>query len=198
MPKLIWAFLSLLILAGSSARATTIYAAAPQNPVSVGDTFAVTVGISGVKDLYAFQFDLDFDPTLLAARSVTEDGYFRMNGVAFSPGFIDNALGVVSFVGDSLSGPGPGLTGSSELATVYFTALNQGVTKADLGNVILLDSGLNSLGFASQNADINIGRVATTPEPPSIDLLAMGAGFFGLLAVARHRFLPDHSCRWLC
>lgn len=39
---------------------------------AVGDTFAVNVNVDGVSDLYAWQLDLTFDPTLLAAVSVSE------------------------------------------------------------------------------------------------------------------------------
>src|SRR5690349_16751681 len=69
----------------------------PATNQASGDTFTVDVNVSGVADLYAFQFDLTFDPTLLFAVLVTEGGFLPGGGTTFFiPGTIDNVGGDIT------------------------------------------------------------------------------------------------------
>src|ERR1017187_6017230 len=89
----------------------------------LGSSFSVDVNITGVTDLYAFQFDIGFNPGVLSAASVTEGSLFSSIGVFFSPGLIDNIGGTITFIGDSLSGPGPGVSTDGTLATIAFDTI---------------------------------------------------------------------------
>ena len=81
---------------------------------SVGDEFAVDVNISNVTDLYAWQLDLAFDPSVLAADPLgpTEGSFLSGAGPTFFiGGTVDNVGGTVSNNADTLEGPIPGATG---------------------------------------------------------------------------------------
>src|SRR5262245_49893384 len=103
--------LSLFVVAGAARAAGTISVLGPPTPQPVGTTFTVTVQVSGITNLYAAQFDLQFNPAVLTAVSVAE-GVFLPSGATtlFIPGTIDNVTGKISFIADTRIGPVPGAT----------------------------------------------------------------------------------------
>jgi hypothetical protein len=48
--------------------------------VNTGQTFNLNVSISGVTDLFSWQFDLSFDHTLLTANSISEGPFLKTGG----------------------------------------------------------------------------------------------------------------------
>ncbi|MBZ5634921.1 MAG: cohesin domain-containing protein [Acidobacteriia bacterium] len=137
--------------------------------VGVGSTFSVPVTISGTSDLYAFQFDLSFDPSILQLQSVAEGPFLPSAGATFFiPATIDNVLGVASFTADSLLGPGPGAAGAGILASFNFQAFAGGTSTLSLANVILLDSNLNDIQFETTGGGV---IVTSVPEPASAWLI---------------------------
>src|ERR1017187_1269250 len=134
----------------------------------LGSLFSVDVNITGVTDLYAFQFDIGFNPGVLSAASVTEGSLFSSIGVFFSPGLIDNIGGTITFIGDSLSGPGPGVSTDGTLATIAFDTIGVGSSSIDLANIVLLDSSLADIAVTASGTTVT---VATVPEPGSWLLL---------------------------
>ncbi len=74
--------------------------------------------MTDVSDLYAFQFDLAFDPTILELQSISEGTFLPGAGSTnFFPGTIDNTGGTATATADSLVGAIPGASGSGTLAT---------------------------------------------------------------------------------
>ena len=62
--------------------------------VSAGNNVTLDVNISNITDLYAFQFDLSFDPGTVSAASIAEGAFLAGGGTtAFIPGTIDNVGG---------------------------------------------------------------------------------------------------------
>jgi hypothetical protein len=124
--------------------ASTISIVGPAANPNIGDTFEVDVNATGITDLYAFQFDLTFDPTILEADSVTEGAFLPSGGTTFFiPGTIDNVGGDISANADTLIGAISGVTGDGTLAEFDFTALADGTSAISFANNILLDSSLN-------------------------------------------------------
>lgn len=147
--------------------------------VETGSVFALTVNISSVSDLFAFQFDLGFNPAILAAQSVTEGALLPSGGSTFFiPGTIDNTAGTITLTLDSLFGPGPGVSGNGVLASVNFQALAIGASSVTLSNVVLLDSTLSEISFTTQGASVD-----AVPEPSG--LLLIGSALLGLIAFRR-------------
>lgn len=149
----------------------------------IGTTFELSVSISSVEDLYAYQFDIDFDPSILLVASVGEGAFLPGAGTTFfDSGTIDNVTGKVSFTIDTLLGAIPGLSGSGTLAVLEFQAAAEGVSVVSLSNVMLLDSGFTQITFATRSASIS-PSASPVPEPSAMILLALG--LVGLCAFAR-------------
>jgi general secretion pathway protein D len=140
----------------------------------VGSSFDVTVNISSVTDLFAFQFDILFDPTILSATAITEGSFLPSGGTTFFiPGTIDNTAGTIVLTADSLIALA-GVSGDGDLATFTFSALAKGTSALSLANVELLDSELLNIEFASSGTSVSPGQVSTVPEANSAILLSLG------------------------
>lgn len=167
-----------LLVMPYEAEAAAIVSISPVSfDVEVGESFVVDIAIEGVEDLYAFQFDLSFSPSILRADDLLEGAFLTAGGgTFFIPGIIDDVLGTISFTASSLLGPGPGVTGSGVLATLRFTSLAAGVSPIALSGAILLDSGLADIDFVSADGAVTVREDGTVPEPTSSSLLLLAVG----------------------
>jgi general secretion pathway protein D len=121
----------LLLVFGHPALAATILINPGSSTTTIAGTVDITVRVEDADDLYAYQFDLSFDPTVLSATSVGEGAFLPSGGSTFFlPGTIDNVAGTVTLTAGSLQGAVPGVTGSGVLALLQFTG-------SDLGQVPL-------------------------------------------------------------
>ena len=153
--------------------------------ISSGDTATVDVDISGVSDLYAYQFDVLFGAATVSATSETEGSFLLGGGTTFFvPGTFDNVGGSITASADTLIGAISGVDGSGTLVVLEFTGLAPGTTSIDLANVTLLDSNFNSIDFTTEDASLTVqGGVTPAPEPSV--LLLLGIGLIGLLGLGR-------------
>ncbi len=137
-----------------------------------GASFSVNIDLAGVTDLYAYQFDLVFDPAIVSALSITEGSFLPGGGETFFiPGTIDNTAGTLTFTADTLLSAVSGASGSGTLATVNFLAVAPGSSSITLSNVMLLDSNLIDISATTAN-----GNATIIPEPAAALLLATGLG----------------------
>lgn len=137
----------------------------------VGSPVDLNVEVTDVTDLYAFQFDLAFDPAVLSATSITEGAFLSSGGgTVFIPGAIDNALGTITFTAGTLLGSGPGVSGSGFLAEIQFEALSAGTSSISVSNVVLLDSASADITAVMEDGSVRIA----VPEPSSGLLLGFG------------------------
>ncbi|MES2353423.1 MAG: cohesin domain-containing protein [Pseudomonadota bacterium] len=144
----------------------------PGTSPAVADTFTINIQGTGIVDLYAFQFDLSFDPTLLAANATTQGTLLAGSG-GFLPGVIDNISGDITFIADTLSGLVSGVTGDGTLAAISFTALAPGTSAITLNNFIFLDSNLTDITETIENGIVTVAEIAM-PEPPAVLLFCVG------------------------
>ena len=171
----------LLLLAPSHAVADGIVLSIQpvSSTVGVGSTFAVDVNISGVTDLYDFQFDLSFNPSVLQATNVLEGTFLSAGGSTFFiPGTIDNTAGNITFNADTLETAISGVSGDGTLALFDFTALSPGTSTLTISNVILQDSvGAQTgatLDSTTTGGSVTVQGVAV-PEPSVLMLLSAGS-----------------------
>ena len=150
--------------------------------VNVGDTFSIAVSITDAVNLTNYQFDLRFNAAILQANSVTEGSFFATGDpTLFVVALIDNGDGLISGVSNSLSlfdFPAP--SGTGQLATIEFTALDSGLSPLDLSDTFL---NLSGSGFTVANGSVCVNGGTTTcapavPEPSSLWLLGLGGLVF--------------------
>jgi hypothetical protein len=175
--------LAFLAIAPVVVSGATIRVAPAAETQSAGSDFAVDIHIEGVTDLYAYQFHVAFDPSIIRTLSVAPGSF--LPPVGFLPGFIDNVAGTISFIGNSLLGPVSGVSGSGGLVTIQFRAVGVGPTPIAVSDVILLDSALGDITADTANAAITVTPSAAIPEPAAAVLLAPPLALF---IIARRRF----------
>jgi hypothetical protein len=152
--------------------------------VSQGATFAVDVNIAGVTDLFGYQLDLGFNPSVLQATGTITEGSFFQSGGGFVPGTIDNTLGSITSNANTLLGPGPGIDGNGTLIEFQFLAVAAGTSGLDLANIILLDSNLDNIDFTSADGSVVVTGGGPTPTPESSSFLLLAVGIVALVTAA--------------
>ena len=177
-----------LLAVTSSIASPTLSISPPVATPAMGSAFDVSVDISGVSDLFAFQFDLSFDPSVVAATGIDEGLFLQSGGASFFlPGTIDNTLGVISFTANALIGAVSGVSGDGPLAIVHLLAVGSGTSVIDLSGAILLDSTLGDIAFSVSSARVDVA--GTAPEPSS--LLLVAAAGLALVNVRGGRVKPN-------
>jgi len=168
-----FAALTMLLAATSPAGADALLTVDPSTDIAqIGDAVTFDFLISGVSDLYAFQFDVGYDPTVLSLSGQETGSFLGDSTVAdFIPG-VDDTLGTVSFVAGLLLGNVTGVSGSGSLATLTFTVIGLAdPTLVTVSNLLLLNSDAVPTQIVAVTAD---GSVTTVPEPSSLALMGLG------------------------
>ena len=184
--KLIVIFVSVVMLATSHAGAASISIQPTNLLINAGQSFSLAVNATNVTDLFAYQLDVAFDPTKIAATSITEGAFLPSGGTTFFiPGTIDNVNGTIDLNADTLIGTIPGITGSGTLLTFQFTALHEGISPVSLANILLLNSASSPITVASSNGSVTVQGLTPVPLPSSLVLMSSALAL-GLTI----RFLP--------
>jgi len=105
----------------------------------VGNTFTISINVSGVVDLYGWEFKLRWNSTLLDVAGVTEGAFLKQGGNTFFANKTDNVNGYV-LVDCTLIGDISGVTGDGILAIVEFHIENDGETSLDIYDSTLVSS----------------------------------------------------------
>jgi len=96
--------------------------------VATGQTFTVDVAIADVTNLYGWQINVTFNPSVLNANRISEGPFLKgVNETAWPKPVIDNAKGYI-FASALLMPPYPpaGATGSGTLANITFSVKSGG------------------------------------------------------------------------
>jgi hypothetical protein len=181
------------LLRAPSANASSIALTPSTASITVGANVAFNVEISAILDLYAYQFSVTFDPTILQAAAPTEGSFLPSGGATiFFPGFVDNVGGTLTFVAGTLQGLIPGVSGAGTLALLGFNAIAPGNSAISIlldpaNGDVLLDSSLAPIDASVVGARVTVAALSPTavPEPGTLLLLATGA-----VTALRHR--PRH------
>ena len=195
--RLIACFVVSLLLGVTRVLAAPIISVQPSaTTVSAGQAFTVSISVSDAVDLYAFQFDLGFNPAVVAASNVTEGPFLPSAGSTFFiPGAIDNAAGIVTFTADSLLTAITGANGAGTLAQMSFMGLAGGLSQLNLLNVVLLDSQLAGITSSTQNASVTVGGPVQVPEPGTLVLLSVGVLLLNIPGRRREHRIADGAFR---
>ena len=112
-----------------------IYVAPPliiNSSLTPSSNFAVNIQLENVEDLYAFEFWLAYNSTILEVEGITVNPIFPPPIIAEYPGMIE--------VSAMLEPPAASISGNLTLATIEFHVLDRGESLLDLFNVTLLNS----------------------------------------------------------
>jgi hypothetical protein len=157
--------------------------------VSMGSTVTVDIDIANVSDLYAYQFDLTFNPSVLSAVSSSEGPFLATGGSTFFiSGTNDNVGGTVAATADTLTSAVSGVNGSGGLAVFTFDAIGSGTSAIGIQNETLLNSGLNVIADTTTAGSVTV-RSGTT-RAPEIDAASTASALtllLGSLIVLRAR-----------
>ena len=122
----------------------------------IGDDFTLNIDIKTTATIYADQFDVYFNPTILNISSAVEGNFLKQDGATTFPVIqIDNTVGKITF-GSTRFNIQTGVTGQGTLATITFHAKAAGSTILDLENVLLSDPSLQPVNTNVTNGTVNV------------------------------------------
>lgn len=155
----------------------------PSRTVSLGSVFDVDILINDVTDFAGFEFDLGFDPLILAANSIDSGTIFGADTFPLT-GFIN--ANSISFAETTLALP-PGLDISvpTLLATIHFNAIGAGTSNLDLRNTVLSDSAGEPITPVTENDGQLTSQAPVTRAPEPSLVFMLGLGLLGLIGIKR-------------
>lgn len=139
----------------------------------VGQNFNVNVTISGVSNLYGWEYRINWDANLLNVTSVTEGPFLKTGGNTFFS-YNLNSTGGNMVVDSTLLGNALGVNGNGTLSTLTFHVGNAGQTPLNLYNVTLVDpsnkdifcmttSGYGYFNLSAPAQDLEVTKVDASP-----------------------------------
>lgn len=135
-------FVMLIAVLPAAAQSSTISLSAPVEQVRAGETFAVTIQVQDVVDVYGGSIQLAYDPQLLEVIETEDKAVTPGDLFANQPGFsvrnaADPVSGSIEYV-LTLRQPAEPVTGSGSLGTVQFRALQDGPVQVNVVEATLL------------------------------------------------------------
>lgn len=141
--------LALLLPLVALAQGSATVALQPPAAVEGADALTTDVTVSGVEGLLGFQFDVNFDPAVLAIDSIELGPFLASTGRAPQPLGPDDreaADGRVVYGGFTLGTPDvAGASGAGLLATITWRRLQDGATAVNLSRIQLAGANAQAL-----------------------------------------------------
>jgi len=137
--------------------------------------FSINVSISTPANVYALDFELSFDPSLVQVLNIKEGNFLKKDGKTTSmslcelgalPEFcpvINNTSGRIEFANSRL-GTETTVTGDGTLAVINFKAFNLGTSPLNFISFSAVDNNLNEIIISTINGTINV--INEPNEPP--------------------------------
>jgi adhesin HecA-like repeat protein len=162
--------------------------------ITAGSVVTVDVDIANVRNLYGYQFDLSFNPTVLEAVSSSEGSFLSSGGTTFFiSGTNDNRGGTVAATADTLLTAVNGVSGSGELAVFTFDAIGKGISTVAIQNETLLDSNLHVIAGTATGGSITVtSGAAPAPEIDPASAISGLTLLLGGFSVWRGRLARSH------
>lgn len=162
---------------------------APFVTAAPGQTISVPVSVTNASALGFFQFDVDYDRSIVRAdpAGATAGAMLPTDWFFSSPGIDDPAAGRIL----GISAFGTPVDGTGPVAQLRFTALALGVSPVDVSGTFL--------NLGDQSVELHAGRITVIvlPVPLSTMLAPAIAAVLGTLAWAGFRRRPRRTARSL-
>jgi hypothetical protein len=131
----------LFLIAPSNEAGTATVSVFPSSVTAyVSQNFPINVNVTGVSDLYAWQFKLNWTANILNVVNVTEGPFLKSSGNStFFYYDLNATVGQIS-VECTRTGNVPGVSGSGVLATIKFDVESSGQSPLNLYYALLLNS----------------------------------------------------------
>ena len=179
---LAFTFFGLNVNVASASPTTTVYIDPPSVTVTVCRNFTVDVKVRDVTDLYAWQFNMTFNPNLLTCLNVTEGPFLLTQGSTVFNYIINNTAGWV--IAGCLFMTPTSVSGNGTLAYVAFHCKGSGSCALHFipSETFLLDSSYTQI----LPCDIIDGSVTQTAPVGGIwvpvDKFSLLAPYIGLVS----------------
>ncbi|MBT3864853.1 hypothetical protein HOF67_02380 [Candidatus Peregrinibacteria bacterium] len=149
---------------GSSSSPTVAFDLSDENPLP-GEVLTATVIVSNVSDLFAYGFDIVYDPLVFEYVSSSEEVFLNSGGsisTAFNSALENGQAGTV-IIGNARLGASSGASGSGNLFTLTFNVVGSEGDVADLvfgGGSFLADTSSDILvNFSSSSLSVSSNSV---------------------------------------
>jgi len=153
-------FVLALISMSLVSASTNVYVEPASTVVKLGQDFNVSIDINTTESIYAIEFNLIFNPSILNATIVVEGNFLKQDNASTYPIIsINNSIGKIIFA-DTRLGTQEGVFGTGVLALIKFKAINTGTSDLDLDNVNLVDANLNTIPVTVDDGSVEVREVA--------------------------------------
>ena len=125
--------------------------------VNINETFIIDINISSLAEIYAADFSLGFNSSLIMALNASEGNFLKKDGASTFVAVkkINNTAGYVQ-IGSTRFNTQTGVTGNGSLARIEFQAINLGTSSLDFIKLALLDSNLNEVNISTNRGMVNV------------------------------------------
>lgn len=156
-------------------QSTTLDFVPPAATVRVGDTIDLDLHLADVRDLYAGQVEVAYDPAVLEIvdQNLLQPGIQAVPGDFVAPftilrNVVDTANNKLLF-SFTLSGARPGVNGSGTVMRLTVRGVGAGTSTLGLARTLLSDSGSREIARVATDGVITVtaGQPGTPPTPPT-------------------------------
>lgn len=152
-------FLSLRLC--SAGTGTEVYVNPELSEVNIGEEFTVNIDIETTEDVFAVEFSLYFDPSIIKVEKIIEGDFLNEGGAPiYNVSTINNVSGKIEFACTRFNTKS-GVTGSGTLSVIKFIGEGAGSSAIHLQKVVVVDSNINELTVSANDGSVNVN---TPPE----------------------------------
>ena len=138
------------------AKPITISASVPSGTHSVGDTIVIDINVADSEDLFGYQFDLNWDDSVLKYQDLEDGDFLKKDGVPLGSAGPFNSTGKVTYAVTRMQGGGSGVEGDGTITKITFKAVGSGTSQFTFTGVKLSDSKIVNIESIISNSQIVI------------------------------------------
>jgi hypothetical protein len=124
--------------------------------IAVGDTVTLDISVSSVTDLYGYQFDVEYDPSVLEYISLTDGAFLTDTSTQPFCMAPDATSGILNNIACTKTGDVGGVSGSGLLKRITFKALAIGTSNVVISNAKLVNSAPETISAQVLSGQISV------------------------------------------